>query len=245
MSDPLPSTPLPDFTHGKSRKSFFKKYLGFLRFVWVRWALVLAFLGIMGLIVAPKVYSKLKTLRAREQMTKFDEAMAQGQIEEASQFLQVAQMLRPESPDVQRGIRILNASRGVPAALTDTQRLMALNAATPEEILILGEQALNRNMTEVALQALSQLAQAPSTRRTILEIRLKRLDGENAEAIELAKSAAASCGDSEDADKILLEGGVAAMAENAEASREILLPLSKKTTPTGLAALRLLAAQAL
>jgi hypothetical protein len=245
MSDPLPSTPLPDFTHGKSRKSFFKKYLGFLRFVCVRWALVLAFLGTMGLIVAPKVYSKLKTLRAREQVSKFDEAMAQGQIEEASQFLQVAQILRPESPDVQRGIRILNASRGVPAALTDTQRLMALNAATPEEILILGEQALNRNMTEVALQALSQLAQAPSTRRTILEIRLKRLDGENAEAIELAKSAAASCGDSEDADKILLEGGVAAMAENAEASREILLPLSKKATVTGLAALRLLAAQAL
>jgi hypothetical protein len=245
MSDPLPSTPLPDFTHGKSRKSFFKKYLGFLAPLWVRWALVLAFLGIMGLIVAPKVYSKLKTLRAREQVSKFDEAMAQGQIEEASQFLQVAQILRPESPDVQRGIRILNASRGVPAALTDTQRLMALNAATPEEILILGEQALNRNMTEVALQALSQLAQAPSTRRTILEIRLKRLDGENAEAIELAKSAAASCGDSEDADKILLEGGVASLAENAEASREILLPLSKKTTVTGLAALRLLAAQAL
>ena len=107
MSDPLPSTPLPDFTHGKSRKSFFKKYLGFLRFVCVRWALVLAFLGTMGLIVAPKVYSKLKTLRAREQVSKFDEAMAQGQIEEASQFLQVAQMLRPESPDVQRGIRIL------------------------------------------------------------------------------------------------------------------------------------------
>jgi hypothetical protein len=245
MSDPLPSAQLPDFTHGKSRKSFFKKYLGFLAPLWVRWALVLAFLGIMGLIVAPKVYSKLKTLRAREQVSKFDEAMAQGQIEEASQFLQVAQILRPESPDVQRGIRILNASRGVPAALTDTQRLMALNAATPEEILILGEQALNRNMTEVALQALSQLAQAPSTRRTILEIRLKRLDGENAEAIELAKSAAASCGDSEDADKILLEGGVAAMEENAEASREILLPLSKKTTPTGMAALRLLAAQAL
>ena len=245
MSDPLPSTPLPDFTHGKSRQSFFKKYLGFLRLVWVRWALVLAFLAIMGLIVAPKVHRKLKSLRVQEQMSKFEAAMAQGQIEEASKFLQVAQMLRPESPDVQRGVRILNASKGVPAALSDTQRLMALDAATPEELLILGEQSLNRNMTEIARQALGQLAQSPSTRRTILEIRLKRLDGENAEAVELAKSASASCGDIEDADKILLEGGVAAMAENAEASREILLPLSKKTTATGLAALRLLAAQAL
>ena len=245
MSDSLPSTPLPGFTHGKSRKSFFKKYLGFLRFVWVRWALVLAFLAIMGLIVAPKVHRKLKSLRVQEQMSKFEAAMAQGQIEEASKFLQVAQMLRPESPDVQRGVRILNASKGVPAALSDTQRLMALDAATPEELLILGEQSLNRNMTEIARRALAQLAQAPSTRRTILEIRLKRLDGENAEAIELAKSAAASCGDSEDADKILLEGGLAALAENAEASREILLPLSKKTTITGLAALRLLAVQAL
>jgi hypothetical protein len=122
---------------------------------------------------------------------------------------------------------------------------MALNAATPDELLILGEQALNREMPEIARRALAQLAQAPSTRRTILEIRLKRLDGENAEAVELAKSASASCGNAEDADKILLEGGVAAMEENAEASREILLPLSKKTTPTGMAALRLLAAQEL
>jgi hypothetical protein len=245
MSDPLPSTPLPDFTHTKSRKSFFKKSLRFLRYMWVRWALLLAFLAIMGLVVVPKVYSKLKTLRAREQMTKFDAAMAQGQIEEASKFLQVAQMLRPESPAVHRGVRLLNATLGVPAALEDTQRLMALNAATPEELLILGEKSLNRNMTEVARQALGQLAQAPSTRRTILEIRLKRLDGENAKAVELAKSAAASCGDSEDADKILFEGGVAAMAENAEAGRDILLPLSKKTTPIGLAALRLLVAKAL
>jgi hypothetical protein len=248
MSDPLPSAPLPDFTHGKSRQSFFKKYLGFLRLVWVRWALVLAFLSIMGLIVAPKLHRKLKTRRVQEQMSKFDAAMAQGQIEEASKFLRVAQMLRPESPDVQQGVRILNASKGVPAALSDTQRLMALDAATPEELLILAEKSLHRNMTEIARQALGQLAQSPSTRRTILEIRLKRLDGENAEAVELAKSAAAAaaaCGDSEDAEKILLEGGVAALAENAEASRDILLPLSKKTTPTGLAALRLLAAQAL
>ena len=96
----------------------------------------------MGLIVAPKVHRKLKSLRVQEQMSKFEAAMAQGQIEEASKFLQVAQMLRPESPDVQRGVRILNASKGVPAALSDTQRLMALNAATPDELLILGEQAL-------------------------------------------------------------------------------------------------------
>ena len=60
----------------------------------------------MGLVVVPKVYSKLKTLRAREQMTKFDAAMAQGQIEEASKFLQVAQMLRPESPAVHRGVEL-------------------------------------------------------------------------------------------------------------------------------------------
>jgi len=245
MSDSLPGTPLPGFTHGKSRRSFFKRCLRFLGYTWVRWVLVLVFLAISGLVVVPKVYSKLKTLRAREQMTKFDEAMAQGQIEEASQFLQVAQILRPESPDVHRGVRVINAAQGVPAALTDTQRLMVLNAATPEELLILGEQSLNRNMTEIARQALGQLAQSPSTRRTILEIRLKRLDGENAKAIELAKSASASCGNAEDADKILLEGGVAALAENAEASREILLPLSKKTTVTGLTALRLLTSQAL
>ena len=243
MSDPLPSTQLPDFTHGKTRKSFFKKYLRFLRYIWVRWVLVLAFLAIMGLVVAPKVYSKLKTLRAREQMTKFDEAMAQGQIEEASQFLLVAQMLRPESPAVHRGVRLLNSTLGVPRALADMQRLMALHAATPEELLVLSEQALNRGMPEIARKALGQLAQTPSTQRTILEIRLKRFDGENTEAVELAKSAAASCGNPEDADKILLEGGVAAMEENAEASRDILLPLSKKTTPTGLAALRLLATQ--
>ena len=245
MSDPLPSAPLPDFTHGKTRKSFFKKYLRFLRYIWVRWVLFLAFLAIMGLVVAPKVYSKLKTLRAREQMTKFDEAMAQGQIEEASQFLLVAKMLRPESPAVHRGVRLLNATLGVPRALADMQRLMARNAATPEELLVLSEQALNREMPEIARKALGQLAQTPSTQRTILEIRLKRLDGENTEAVELAKSAAASCGNAEDGDKILLEGGVAAMEENAEAGREILLPLSKKTTPTGMAALRLLTAQAL
>ena len=243
MSDPLPSTQLPDFTHGKTRKSFFKKYLRFLRYIWVRWVLFLAFLAIMGLVVAPKVYSKLKTLRAREQMTKFDEAMAQGQIEEASQFLLVAQMLRPESPAVHRGVRLLNSTLGVPRALADMQRLMALHAATPEELLVLSEQALNRGMPEIARKALGQLAQTPSTQRTILEIRLKGFDGENAEAVELAKSAAASCGNPEDADKILLEGGVAAMEENAEASRDILLPLSKKTTPTGLAALRVLATQ--
>ena len=96
------------------------------------------------------------------------------------------------------------------------------------EFVILSEQALNREMPEIARKVLGQLAQTPSTQRTILEIRLKRLDGENAEAIELAKSAATACGDSEDADKILLEGGLAALAENAKASREILLPLSKK-----------------
>jgi len=106
MSDPLPSKPLPDFTHTKSRTSFFKKSLRFLGYIWVRWALLLAFLAIMGLVVVPKVYSKLKTLRAREQMTKFDAAMAQGQIEEASKFLQVAQMLRPESPAVHRGVEL-------------------------------------------------------------------------------------------------------------------------------------------
>ncbi len=150
MSDPLPSKPLPVFTHGKSRKSFFKKYLGFLKAIWVRWVLVLAFLAITGLIVVPKVYSKLKTLRAREQMSKFDEAMAQGKIEEASKFLQVAQMLRPESPDVQRGVRVINAAQGVPAALDAIQRLMLQDTVTPEELLIVSEQALNRNMTEVA-----------------------------------------------------------------------------------------------
>ena len=245
MSDPLPSKPLPGFTHGKSRKSFFKKYLGFLKPLWVRWVLVLAFLAITGLVVAPKVYSKLKTLRAREQMSKFDEAMAQGKIEEASKFLMVAQMLRPESPDVQRGVRVINAAQGVPAALDAIQRLMLQDTVTPEELLIVSEQALNRNMTEVARQALGKLGRETSTRRTIIEIRLKRLDGENAEAVELAQSAAASCGNAEDADKILLEGGVAAMEENAEASRDILLSLSKKTTPTGLTALRLLTSQAL
>lgn len=241
MSDPLPSKPLPDFTHTKSRKSFFKRNLRFLRFIWVRWVLFLAFLAIMGLVVAPKVYSKLKTLRAREQMTKFDAAMAQGQIEEASKFLQVAQMLRPESPAVHRGVRVINAAQGVPAALTAIQRHMDHASVTPEELLILSEQALNRNLPEVARRALGKLSQAPSTRRTILEIRLKPFDGENAAAVELAKSAAAACGNAEDAEKILLEGGIAAMEENVEASREILLPLSKKTTPTGLAALRLLA----
>lgn len=245
MSDPLPSKPLPVFTHGKSRKSFFKKYLGFLKAIWVRWVLVLAFLAITGLIVVPKVYSKLKTLRAREQMSKFDEAMAQGKIEEASKFLQVAQMLRPESPDVQRGVRVINAAQGVPAALDAIQRLMLQDTVTPEELLIVSEQALNRNITEVARQALGKLGRETSTRRTIIEIRLKRLDGENAEAVELAQSAATSCGNAEDADKILLEGGVAAMEENAEASRDILLSLSKKTTPTGLTALRLLTSQAL
>jgi len=176
---------------------------------------------------------------------KFDEAMAQGKIEEASKFLMVAQMLRPESPDVQRGVRVINAAQGVPAALDAIQRLMVQGAVTPEELLIVSEQALNRNMTEVARRALAQLAQAPSTRRTIIEIRLKRLDGENAEAVELAQSAASSCGNAEDADKILLEGGVAAMAENAKAGRDILLALAKKTTPTGLTALRLLTSQAL
>jgi len=240
MSDPLPSTPLPDFTHGKSRKSLFKKSLRFLKILWVRWVLVLAFLGIIGL-VAPKVFRKFETLRTREQMSKFDAAMAQSQIEEASKFLMVARALRPESPEVQRGVRVINAKLGVPAALTAIQRQMDHASASPEELLILSEQAINRNMPEVARRALGELSQAPSTRRTIIEIRLKQTDGENAAAVELAKSAAASCGNAEDAEKILLEGGIAAMEEDTEAGREILLPLSKKTTPTGLAALRLLA----
>lgn len=240
MSDPLPSTPLPDFTHGKSHKSFFKRHLRLLKYMWVRWVLVLAFLGIMGLVV-PKVFRKFETLRTREQMSKFDAAMAQGQIEEASKFLMVARALRPESPEVQRGVRVINAKLGVPAALTAIQRQMDHASASPEDLLILSEQAMNRNMPEVARRALGKISQAPSTRRTIIEIRLKQIDGENAAAVELAKSAAASCGNAEDAEKILLEGGIAAMEDDTEAGREILLPLSKKTTPTGLAALRLLA----
>jgi hypothetical protein len=232
-------------TDSTSKFRHLKPYMRILIGRRMRWLFVLVFLPAVALFVVPKVYRKLETLRVREQMSKFDSAIAEDNIEEASNFLKVVEVLRPGSPDAQRGVRILNAAQGSPSALVDTQRLMELNSATPQELLILADQALNRNMPEVAATALRKYDGDPSTRRTVLEIRLKRLEGQNAEAMELAKSAAASAPDADEADKILLEGGAAGLDENFSAGSAILYPISLKPNQTGLDALRLLAAYAM
>ena len=208
---------------------------------WVRWLLGLACIGMIAFVAIPKGIRQLESMRVREQMSKFEAAISEGHISEASNFLQVANVLRPESPDVQGGIRILNAAQGSPAALMDIQRLMALNAASSQEMLVVAEQALNRNLPGVAIQALGRLGESPSTQRTILEVRLKAVEGDSAGAMELARSAAASIQDSDSANKILLEGASAGLDENFSASAAILYRLSLKQDQTGLQALRHLA----
>ena len=236
--------PLQDLLHKSTRQKFLKKIRKVLRLRWVQVLLLFFIFGIMAWLVAPRAYNKLKSFRARAQMEKFHVAMQARRFDEAANFLKLAQNLRPDLPDVKKGILLFNAESGSPVALDAIQRLMKQNAATAEELLVLGEHAAKRNMPEITRQALTQLGNARSTRRTILEIRLKALDGDPNDVLQFAQISA-STASSEDADKILLEGASIAIGEDWPASRDILIPLSKKPTATGLASLRILARGAL
>ena len=116
--------------------------------------------------------------------------------------------------------------------------------ANPQELLTLAEQALRSNNTVIPKAALNQLQDDHSARKIIIQMRLLEKEGNFKEALDLAKRELPTLGQG-DVEKVLLATAEMTLQTDVPASRQILLQLIDKNSATGIAALRLLAAQTL
>ena len=235
---------LPDYEIDKPsrrRNEILKEALGDLR---VRIVAAILILAVLATLTLPPAYRKVKVWRAMRLMEECQTAADNGNVPHAINLMRRAVLMAPNNEAVFRNVRLLNASLGDPGALGALQVLLLENKTTPDEILVLAEQSLKSGKTVLAREALLKLKTHPSARRTIVEMRLLDSDGNRQEAVDLARASLPEFPPA-DADKILLATAEMILKTHIPTSQEILLPLAKKSTPTGIAALRLLAAQQL
>jgi hypothetical protein len=153
-------------------------------------------------------------------------------------------LMAPNEEKIFRKVRLYNASLGDATALNSLQQLMLEKQATTEELLTLAEQAIKANNPVIAKAAMDQVQEDHSARKTILQMRLLEDEGNLKEALDLAREELPNL-TPDDQDRLLLATAEMTLRTDIKASRAILLQLVDKNSATGIAALRLLAAQTL
>ena len=243
--DPLPDhRHLPDYDDETSHKQpthILRDFVFDIRFQIV--AGILLF-GIIGYLAAPPIYRKIKVWRANQFMDSCEAIGRTGNLPMAMNLMRQAIVLAPLDEEIFRRTRLFTAEIGDPASLAILQSLMLQGQAKPEELLVLAEQGIKERKTAVTKEALKRLSLHPSARRAIVEMRLTALEGNPQAAVDLARASMKNFPPA-DAEKISIATADLVLKSNPDISQQILLPISKKTTESGLLALRLLASQQL
>lgn len=243
--EPLPDHQvLPDYEddhHHKQPTHILRDIVQDIRFKIVAGILIVA---VFATLAAPPIYRRVKVWRAHQFMDQCEAIGKTGNMPKAMGFMRQAVLLAPGDEALFRRVRLFNASIGDLPSLNVLQNLMLQGQASPDEILVLAEQSLALRKTPITKAALEKLATHPSARRTIVEMRLTAFEGNPQAAVDLARSSLKNFPPAE-GEKILLATAELVLKTNPEVSQQILLPISKKTTPAGIEALRLLATQQL
>ena len=242
--------PLPDHKHlpDYEEDSAHKQPTHILRdlFLDIRFQVVAGVLliSLVALIGGPPVYRKIKTWRAHQIMDRCYAIARTGNISKAMSLMRQAITLAPGDERLFHRTRLLTAEVGDTNSLAILQNLMLQGQAKPDELLVLAEKGLKERKVTVTKEALKRLAEHPSARRAIVEMRLTAFEGNPQAAVDLARASMKTF-PPEDAEKISLAAAELVLVTNPEISRQILIPISKKNTENGLSAIRLLATQQL
>jgi len=239
-----PVDELPDYEidhDHKSSNNFFRDLLGDIR---ARILLALLFTGLLLWVAIPPAYQQLKVWRAMKFLAQSEVAANEGNISKSIALMRRAILMAPNEEKIFRKVRLYNASLGDATALNSLQQLMLEKQATTEELLTLAEQAIKANNPVIAKAAMDQVQEDHSARKTIVQMRLLEVEGNIKEALDLAREELPNL-TPDDQDRLLLATAEMTLRTDITASRAILLQLVDKNSATGIAALRLLAAQTL
>jgi len=239
-----PVDELPDYEidhDHKSSNNFFRDLLGDIR---ARILLALLFTGLLLWVAIPPAYQQLKVWRAMKFLAQSEVAANEGNISKSIALMRRAILMAPNEEKIFRKVRLYNASLGDATALNSLQQLMLEKQATTEELLTLAEQAIKANNPVIAKAAMDQVQEDHSARKTIVQMRLLEVEGNIKEALDLAREELPNL-TPDDQDRLLLATAEMTLRTDIRASRAILLQLVDKNSATGIAALRLLAAQTL
>jgi hypothetical protein len=240
----VPVDELPDYEIDHDHKSsnhFLRNLLGDIR---ARILLALLFTGLLLWVAIPPAYQQLKVWRAMKFLAQSEVAANEGNISKSIALMRRAILMAPNEEKIFRKVRLYNASLGDATALNSLQQLMLEKQATTEELLTLAEQAIKANNPVIAKAAMDQVQEDHSARKTILQMRLLEDEGNLKEALDLAREELPNLAP-DDQDRLLLATAEMTLRTDIKASRAILLQLVDKNSATGIAALRLLAAQTL
>jgi len=240
----VPVDELPDYEIDHDHKSsnhFLRNLLGDIR---ARILLALLFTGLLLWVAIPPAYQQLKVWRAMKFLAQSEVAANEGNISKSIALMRRAILMAPNEEKIFRKVRLYNASLGDATALNSLQQLMLEKQATTEELLTLAEQAIKANNPVIAKAAMDQVQEDHSARKTILQMRLLEDEGNLKEALDLAREELPNLAP-DDQDRLLLATAEMTLKTDIKASRAILLQLVDKNSATGIAALRLLAAQTL
>jgi len=239
-----PVDELPDYEidhDHKSSNNFFRDLLGDIR---ARILLALLFTGLLLWVAIPPAYQQLKVWRAMKFLAQSEVAANEGNISKSIALMRRAILMAPNEEKIFRKVRLYNASLGDATALNSLQQLMLEKQATTEELLTLAEQAIKANNPVIAKAAMDQVQEDHSARKTIVQMRLLEDEGNIKEALDLAREELPNL-TPDDQDRLLLATAEMTLRTDITASRAILLQLVDKNSATGIAAIRLLAAQTL
>ena len=240
----VPVDELPDYEIDHDHKSsnhFLRNLLGDIR---ARILLALLFTGLLLWVAIPPAYQQLKVWRAMKFLAQSEVAANEGNISKSIALMRRAILMAPNEEKIFRKVRLYNASLGDATALNSLQQLMLEKQATTEELLTLAEQAIKANNPVIAKAAMDQVQEDHSARKTIVQMRLLEDEGNIKEALDLAREELPNL-TPDDQDRLLLATAEMTLRTDIKASRAILLQLVDKNSATGIAALRLLAAQTL
>jgi hypothetical protein len=240
----VPVDELPDYEIDHDHKSsnhFLRNLLGDIR---ARILLAMLFTGLLLWVAIPPAYQQLKVWRAMNFLAQSEVAANEGNISKSIALMRRAILMAPNEEKIFRKVRLYNASLGDATALNSLQQLMLEKQATTEELLTLAEQAIKANNPVIAKAAMGQVQEDHSARKTILQMRLLEDEGNLKEALDLAREELPNL-TPDDQDRLLLATAEMTLRADIKASRAILLQLVDKNSATGIAALRLLAAQTL
>jgi len=240
----VPVDELPDYEIDHDHKSsnhFLRNLLGDIR---ARILLALLFTGLLLWVAIPPAYQQLKVWRAMKFLAQSEVAANEGNISKSIALMRRAILMAPNEEKIFRKVRLYNASLGDATALNSLQQLMLEKQATTEELLTLAEQAIKANNPVIAKAAMDQVQEDHSARKTIVQMRLLEDEGNLKEALDLAREELPNLAP-DDQDRLLLATAEMTLKTDIKASRAILLQLVDKNSATGIAALRLLAAQTL
>ena len=239
------SLELPDYEVDQhahhSPRHFIRDLAGDIR---ARIVLALLISGLLLWVIIPPAYQRLKVWRAMKFLAQSEVAANEGNIQKSISLMRQAILMVPNEEAIFRKVRLFNASFGDPTALNSIQSLMLENQASPQELLVLAEQALRSDNTTIAKTALDQLGDDQSVQKTIIQMRLLQKEGNLQDALELPRQKLAGLNRS-DAEKLLLATADMTLKSDMQANRQILIHLINNDSPIGIAALRLLAQQQL